>query len=92
VVDVPTTTKIEEALHDVRSMLDADGYQLELCDTNDYRIVLSVMAGPEACAECLVPQELLSAVVEKHLQSVGLALSVEIRYPREHDKQYESHG
>jgi hypothetical protein len=80
---VTTTTQIEHALNDVNSMLGADGYQLVVRDADESRVVLSIVASPDACEECLVPPEILNAVVAKHLRQGGVSLSAEILYPGE---------
>lgn len=76
-----TTAEIEDALHDVRATLNADGYHLEVRKPHHGRIVLVVTAGPDACADCLVPRETLSAVIANHLQGSGVYLSTELLYP-----------
>lgn len=76
-----TTAEIEDALHDVRATLNADGYHLEVRKPHQGRIVLVVTAGPDACADCLVPREILSAVIANHLQGNGVHLSTELLYP-----------
>jgi Fe-S cluster biogenesis protein NfuA len=58
-------TAIEAALDDLRPGLDSDGFKLDLHRLDpDGRIVIALEATPAACYECLVPDELLSQMVE----------------------------
>src|SRR5437016_3144060 len=47
---------IATALESIGAMLSADGYELEIRDQDSGVIVAEIKAGPEACAECLVPK------------------------------------
>lgn len=61
--------RVEEALSDVRSALRADGYDLRLADDGG-RIMVEVTAGPAACAECLIPKDVLVTVVRRAVEDV----------------------
>jgi hypothetical protein len=73
----------EKALEPVRSMLAADGYQLRLESNGelDNQLTLTVRAGPDACHECLVPAELFTDIVTRHLAATGLHPSITVVYP-----------
>jgi Fe-S cluster biogenesis protein NfuA len=56
---------IEAALDELRPGLDADGFKLGLHRLDsEGRIVISLEALPEACLDCLVPDAMLSQMVE----------------------------
>jgi Fe-S cluster biogenesis protein NfuA len=56
---------IEAALDQLRTGLDADGFRLGLHRLDpDGRIVISLEALPEACLDCLVPDAMLTQMVE----------------------------
>jgi Fe-S cluster biogenesis protein NfuA len=76
-----TIADIEDALRDVKSTLGADGFDLEVREVDQGRVVLAVTPGSEACADCLVPRSILTAVVAKHLQENGVALVADVLYP-----------
>jgi Fe-S cluster biogenesis protein NfuA len=58
-------TAIEAALDDLRPGLDSDGFKLDLHRLDpDGRIVIALEATPQACYDCLVPDELLARMVE----------------------------
>lgn len=71
------------ALESIRTMLAADGYSLDVA-VDGGRIELSVTAGPDACAECLVPKELFGTIVADVLAKGGIdaePAAVSLRYP-----------
>lgn len=51
-----------DSLAGIRTALNADGYELALDD--DDPVVIRIVAGPEACEECLVPKPLMSSMIE----------------------------
>jgi hypothetical protein len=73
------TQAIEQALEPIRDSLQADGFDLKVEGFNDGVISLLVLAGPEACHECLLPQEHMQLRLESKLR--GLARVVRLRYP-----------
>jgi hypothetical protein len=76
-------TQVEAALAGHRAALEADGYELRV-SLADERVVLSVTATPQGCADCLVPAALFKNIVMDEIFAAGLKLSpegVEIRYP-----------
>ena len=70
---------IERALEPIRDSLKADGFDLKVEGFEGGVISLIVLAGPEACHECLLPQEHMQLRIEDRLR--GIARSVRLRYP-----------
>jgi Fe-S cluster biogenesis protein NfuA len=70
---------IEKALEPIRNSLEADGFDLKVDSFEEGVVSLRVQAGPEACIECLVPQEHIKLRIEHRLK--GLARVVRLRYP-----------
>lgn len=64
-------------------VLAADGYRLEVSQADGAPVRLQVVAGPDACEECLVPKEVFESIALDHLARAGLHSAVEIRYPSE---------
>jgi hypothetical protein len=62
-----STDTIETALRGLRDTLAADGYELVWSMEDEDRIGISVVAGSEACADCLVPPELMRSIVDDEL-------------------------
>src|SRR5580658_5077279 len=73
----------EQALAELCSMLEADGYLLEMDPPTDPdgALLLTVTAGADACEECLVPIGLFSEIVSRHLGDCGFRGSFAVVYP-----------
>jgi len=70
---------IKAALRPMRSSLQLDGFDLKVEGINDGVVSVVVFAGPEACLECLIPEEHFKLRIEDRLK--GLARAVLLRYP-----------
>jgi Fe-S cluster biogenesis protein NfuA len=70
---------IEKALQPIRNSLQADGFDLKVESFDEGIVSVVVLTGPEACIECLIPQEHLKLRIEDRLK--GLARVVRLRYP-----------
>lgn len=75
-----STAPFEAALAPMSDMLAADGYSLALSEA-DARLTIEVVAGPDACEECLVPKDIFQAIATKYLNEKGLTPEVDIVYP-----------
>ncbi|MGF1617306.1 MAG: hypothetical protein ACFCU2_05795 [Acidimicrobiia bacterium] len=78
---------IKELLAPLSRGLEADGYQLEVA-LRPGVIDLEVVAGPEACADCLVPRELMEQMFRARLGPDATGLdhdNVTVTYPADHD-------
>jgi hypothetical protein len=62
-----TDATIETALQGLRDTLAADGYELVWSVEEDNQIRIQVVPGSEACADCLVPPELMRSIVDDSL-------------------------
>ena len=57
--------RIEEALDVLRPGLDADGFDLSVESIKDDGLVnVALTATPEACMDCLVPDEMMVSMIE----------------------------
>jgi hypothetical protein len=65
---------IDGALRSLRDVLTADGYDLEWSLADGDRIVIRVVAGAEACAECLVPVRVMEAIMADALRETPYTL------------------
>ena len=77
---------IRELLVPLTGALEADGYGLEVELRPDV-IALRVVAGPGACADCLVPRDLMEQMFRSKLRPSATGLqhaNVELTYPEGH--------
>lgn len=80
--EVPTDAEIDAALAPLANGLAADDYRLDVARTGDFAVTLTVVAGPGACADCLVPKDITARMAEQRLAGVRRgAWVVEVRYP-----------
>ena len=60
------------------SSLAADGYQLEVAEAGD-RVRVTITASPQACADCLVPKDLMRGILG---QAFGVPPdTIDLTYP-----------
>jgi hypothetical protein len=73
-----------EMLGPLAEALEADGYRLVVDSTGDRSLRLEVQATAEACADCLVPEQLFADIATRRLTEGGdgRGWSVEVVYPR----------
>jgi hypothetical protein len=74
---------VESAVEVTRSMLAQDGYDVRLERASPGELHLAIIAGPEACEECLVPKEILSGIIEANLPPEMAGTKVLLTYPTE---------
>ena len=71
----------ESALEKIRQSLLAEDYRLHVT-MQDGGARVAIAAGPSACADCLVPKDLMRAMLAPAL---GIrADMIELAYPKEH--------
>jgi hypothetical protein len=64
----------------LRSSLAADGYELEMATDGD-RVRVTITATEQACADCLVPKDLMRAILAETLSVPADA--IDLTYPRD---------
>ncbi|MBI2863784.1 MAG: hypothetical protein HYX94_04400 [Chloroflexi bacterium] len=74
---------IEEQLLEVRRTLEADGYELKVDGVEGGLLRLTVIAGENACEECLMPKDIMVMMVEDSVQSRPEIRRIEVRYPHD---------
>jgi hypothetical protein len=65
---------LDDALQRFRDMLASDGYTLSWSVTDQGRVVVQIAAGPDACADCLVPRPVMETIMSKALEPTPYAL------------------
>ena len=81
----PASPMIAKALSSLGTMLEADGYALEIGEDGPDVVVAEIKAGPDACEDCLVPKDMMRSYFEEALKGVfelGLA-EIRLIYPGE---------
>jgi hypothetical protein len=73
---------IAQALASLGAMLEADGYELALREEGADLLVAEIRAGPDACAECLVPKDMMRGYFDSALRkALDAPPAVELIYP-----------
>lgn len=66
----PPPPPVVEALSSLKAMLEADGYRLDLSEAGPATLVARIEAGADACADCLVPKDMMRRYFEEALRPV----------------------
>jgi len=69
-----STDEVESALQVLRDTLATDGYELVWSMEDGNQVGIRVVAGSEACADCLVPPELMRSIVDSKLDGTGYSV------------------
>jgi len=81
---------INQMLEELRGGFEADGYELRLDSVDDACAAVTIVAGPEACPECLVPKSAMEGIVMQSLSGSGIE-RVTLTYPTEIAGQGSTH-
>jgi hypothetical protein len=71
---------LEAALKPLISSLEADGYGA-IVEAKPGLVLFRIVAGPEACADCLSPRSILEPMIVKQLRKQGFQEQVQLEYP-----------
>lgn len=70
---------LRDALQQLRDVLTGDGYDLDWTLNAHNQVAVKVIAGPDACADCLVPQPIMAAILSDALSATPYKLeSIEL--------------
>ena len=70
---------LTDALQQLRDVLTGDGYDLDWALNERNQVSVKVIAGPDACADCLVPQPIMAAILTDALSATPYKLeSIEL--------------
>ncbi len=58
---------LDSALQEFREMLAADGYELSWSVTGADQVQIQIVAGADACADCLVPLPVIEGIMSDAL-------------------------
>ena len=80
----PDIESVVSALHPFSSGLEADGYSLQVGLEDADGLYVEIVAGPDACEDCLIPKEMFTSMIVSTLDSKGLAFEqVTLVYPND---------
>jgi hypothetical protein len=65
---------LDAAFQRFRDMLASDGYALSWSVTGEGRVIVRIEAGPDACADCLVPLPIMEAIMSDALAPTRYSL------------------
>lgn|GEM_PF-2231523 len=77
-------SELTDALAGISEGLMADGYQLTASWVEPGRVAVTIEATESACADCLVPPQIMRSIVVTVLGDAGITVddeNVEISYP-----------
>ncbi len=82
----PDLESVVAALYPFSSGLEADGYSLQVGLADGDGLHVEIVAGPEACEDCLIPKEMFTPMIASTLDSKGLAFEqINLVYPNDRD-------
>lgn len=79
-----TESDLERGLDGLRAGLEADGYRIGARYLDDGRLAIDVTATPGACADCLVPVDIMRGIAVTMLNDLGADIAeddVDVTYP-----------
>jgi hypothetical protein len=59
----PGPAVLDTALQEFRDMLATDGYELNWTVTGEDKVQIQIVAGADACADCLVPLPVIEGIM-----------------------------
>lgn len=71
---------IQQALMPLISSLRSDGYDA-IVEQKPGLVLFRIVAGPEACADCLSPRSVLEPMILRQLRREGFQDQVQVEYP-----------
>ncbi len=81
----PQVAAIDAALDALRTGFASDGYEIVVDSIDGGSVNIRIVAGPDACAECLVPKDTMRAILGAALTAVPNITTIELSYPVELD-------
>jgi hypothetical protein len=77
-----TNAEVTQRLSSITAVLAADGYLMTVDGPSDGRLTARIEATPEACAECLVPKQVLGGLLAQAIGDASLGEdAIDLRYP-----------
>ena len=77
----PDLTAAWQAPAAIREMLAADGYAMSLRALGTDALAVAILAGLEACAECVVPKNIMSGIIRNAFGPAAPVARIQLSYP-----------
>ncbi len=74
---------LDGALEKFRELMATDGYELTYSVAGEDRVVVEIVAGADACADCLVPLPIMESIMSDALEPSPYRLD-HVVMPAEH--------
>ncbi|MGN9786031.1 hypothetical protein ACTMTF_31705 [Nonomuraea sp. ZG12] len=74
---------LDSALEKFRELMATDGYELTYSVAGENRVVVEIVAGADACADCLVPLPIMESIMSDALEPTPYQLD-HVVMPAEH--------
>lgn len=74
---------LDGALEKFRELMATDGYELTYSVASEDRVVVEIVAGADACADCLVPLPIMESIMSDALEPTPYTLD-HVVMPAEH--------
>ena len=78
--NVPASADLEGRLAGLQRGFRADGYELQVDEVTGDHAAISIVPGPNACEDCLVPKTTLEAILLRAVDASGIR-RITLRYP-----------
>jgi hypothetical protein len=78
---MPDVAAVEQALSQLRTGYQADGYDLLVDGVTDGVARVRIDAGADACEECLVAKPITEAILKASLRGLPEITAIELTYP-----------
>lgn len=65
---------VDSALANLKEMMAKDGYILRWTEDTPETLTVHIEAGPEACADCLAPQNVIETIMSQALEATPYSL------------------
>jgi hypothetical protein len=78
--------QVTSALSIITMAMESDGYSLSVAGADQDKLSIVITAGPDACADCLAPLEVLTGIISDALAFDGIAMlpdQIAVSYPAE---------
>jgi hypothetical protein len=74
------STQLESVLAPLVNALEADGYGAVIEESPGH-VSFQIVAGPDACEECLSPPQIMTGIIESVLRQNGYQVELQLKYP-----------
>ena len=74
------STQLQTVLAPLVTALEADGYSAVIEEAPGL-VSFEIVAGPDACEDCLSPRQVMTGIIESVLRQNGYLVELRLKYP-----------